>query len=137
MLLEHQRGRLQAEPHSRRHSGQPFFVSVVTVGELLHAAGRAPTAPARARRSAFVEAVVARFPLLPIDLPTARAHAHLRGELVEVGGRMAPLDLWLAAAALAHGLILVTGDVRDFRRVPGLEVESWLAAGGEGPATGG
>ena len=36
-----------------------------------------------------------------------------------------PHDLWLAAAALTHGLTLVTGNRREFDRVPGLIVEDW------------
>ncbi|MEX1112911.1 MAG: PIN domain-containing protein, partial [Patescibacteria group bacterium] len=80
----------------------------------------------RARRSAFVEAVLARFPLLSIDLPTARAHSQLWAELASTGKAVGPQDLWIAAACIAHGLTLVTANVREFQRVPGLEVESWL-----------
>lgn len=39
--------------------------------------------------------------------------------------RIGPHDLWLAAAALAHGLTLATGNLREFDRVPGLDVEAW------------
>lgn len=34
-------------------------------------------------------------------------------------------DSWLAATCLAHGLKLATENVREFRRVPGLEIEEW------------
>jgi tRNA(fMet)-specific endonuclease VapC len=34
-------------------------------------------------------------------------------------------DAWLAATCLAHGLTLVTGNVREFQRVHGLRVEEW------------
>jgi tRNA(fMet)-specific endonuclease VapC len=34
-------------------------------------------------------------------------------------------DLWLAASCVAHGLVMVTANVREFARVPGLQVQSW------------
>ena len=36
-------------------------------------------------------------------------------------------DLWIAAHALTAGLTLVTSNEREFRRVPGLQVENWAA----------
>jgi tRNA(fMet)-specific endonuclease VapC len=72
-----------------------------------------------------VEAVLERFPLLPIDLGTARAHAQIGAELAATGTLIGPHELWLAAAAIAHGLTFVTADVREFQRVAGLVVESW------------
>lgn len=107
---------------------EEFFVSVVTASELLHGVHRATSADVRARRSAFVEAVLSRFPLLAIDLPTARAHAQLWAELAPKGAMIGPHDLWIAAACVAHGLSLVTRNVREFERVPGLTTEVWLSS---------
>lgn len=41
------------------------------------------------------------------------------------GRIIGPHDLWLAATCLAHGLTMVTANIREFARVPGLDVESW------------
>ena len=79
----------------------------------------------RAKRSAFVEALLERFPLLPIDLAIARAHAQVWAELALAGKMIGPNDLWLAATSLAHGLTMVTANVREFACVPGLTVEVW------------
>jgi len=87
---------------------------------------RADSAVRRAHRSAFVEAVVDRFPILPLDLPTSRIHAEIGEHLATTGQLIGAHDLWLAAAALAHGLSFATANVRDFERVPGLDVEVWL-----------
>lgn len=105
-----------------------FFVSVVTASGLLHGVHRARSAGIRARRSAFVEAVLSRFPLLGIDLPTARAHAQLWADLASRGAMIGPHDLWIAAACVAHGLSLATGNAREFDRVPGLVTEVWLSS---------
>jgi tRNA(fMet)-specific endonuclease VapC len=66
-----------------------------------------------------------RFPLLPVDLVTARAHAQLRAALAAAGRMIGPHDLWLAATCLAYGCTMVTANVREFARVPGLAVEVW------------
>ncbi len=75
--------------------------------------------------TAFVEGVLERFPLLAVDLACARAHAQLQAELSRAGTLIGPHDLWLAATCVAHGLAMVTGNVRGFARVPGLEIEVW------------
>lgn len=127
VLIAYERGQVLLEPHLAGRSNDEFFLSVVTASELLHGVHRAKQSAQRARRSAWVEAVLERFPLLPIDLATARAHARVWAELAAAGRIIGPHDLWLAAACLAHGLVLVTANVREFERVPGLVVESWLA----------
>jgi tRNA(fMet)-specific endonuclease VapC len=72
-----------------------------------------------------VEAILERFPLLPVDLVSARVHARLWAELATQGRLIGPNDLWLAAQAVAHGLTVVTRNAREFERVPGLAVQFW------------
>jgi len=125
ILIEAERGRLDLEPHVARHGEEEAFLSVVTASELLHGVHRATLPDVRARRSAFVEGIIERFPLLSVDLACARAHAQLWAELRQAGALIGPHDLWLAATCVAHGLTMVTADVREFTRVPGLELEVW------------
>ena len=125
ILIEHERRRLDLGPHLARRREEAFFLSVVTVSELLHGVHRAVQPDVRAKRSAFVEALLERFPLLLIDLATARLHAQVRAELAAVGNVIGPNNLWLAATCMAHGLTIVTANVREFARVPGLGVEVW------------
>jgi tRNA(fMet)-specific endonuclease VapC len=128
ILIEAERGRLALEPHVERHRDEESFLSVITASELLHGVRRATRPDVRAKRSAFVEGILERFPLLAVDLACARAHARLWAELRSVGTIIGPHDLWLAASCLAHGLTMVTGNVREFERVPGLAVEVWSEA---------
>lgn len=127
VLIDHERGRLELESNLRGRESEEFFLSVVTASELLHGVHRARDGRIRARRSAWVEAVLERFPLLGVDLATARAHASLWADLASAGRLIGPHDLWLAASCLSNGLSLVTSNVREFERVPGLVVENWLA----------
>lgn len=125
ILIEHERGRLDLDANVGGRDADEFFLSVVTASELLHGVHRAPDARTRGRRSAFVETILERFPLLPVDLATARAHARMSADLAAAGSLIGPHDLWLAAACLAHGLSMATANTREFERVPGLTVENW------------
>jgi tRNA(fMet)-specific endonuclease VapC len=125
VLIEHERGRLDLGERLRGREDEEFFVSVVTASELLYGVHRALDAGVQARRAAWVEAVLERFPLLPVDLASARVHARIWAELARQGKPIGPNDLWLAAQALAHGLTMVTYNLRELERVPGLAIESW------------
>ncbi|MHB9150818.1 MAG: PIN domain-containing protein [Thermoleophilia bacterium] len=129
ILIEAERGRLDLEPHVARRPDDESFLSVITASELLHGVHRAAQPHQRARRSAFVEGILERFPLLPVDLATARAHAQVWAELARAGALIGPHDLWLAATCLAHGLTMITANIREFARVPGLQVETWSNRG--------
>jgi tRNA(fMet)-specific endonuclease VapC len=129
ILIEAERGRLELEPHVAQRQDEEFFLSVITASELLHGVHRAVQPEVRTKRAAFVEGILARFPLLPVDLATARAHAQVWAELMATGRMIGPHDLWLAATCIAHGLTIVTANVREFARVPGLKVEVWSRPG--------
>jgi tRNA(fMet)-specific endonuclease VapC len=125
VLIEQERGRLDVHRIVSGREDEEFFLSVITASELLHGVHRALDPGVRARRSAWVEAVLERLPLLSVDLASARAHAQLWAELAARGELVGPHDLWLAAQCVAHGLGLATVNVREFARVPGLVLERW------------
>lgn len=134
VLIEHERGRLDLASRVTGRGDEEIFLSVITASELLHGVHRAIDRTLRARRAAFVEAVLDEFPLLGVDLLTARTHARLWAELAEKGEPVGAHDLWLAATCVGRGLTLVTGNVREFRRVPGLALEDWSQPGTQGRA---
>lgn len=97
------------------------YISAITCSELLIGVHRANTPARRARRSAYVEALLARLPILALDATVARTHAQLLGALarnVTLGAH----DLMVGATALAHGFALLTANVADFGRMPGVVV---------------
>jgi tRNA(fMet)-specific endonuclease VapC len=98
------------------------LISVITASELLHGIHRATEDGIRTRRRAFVERVLARFEVIPIDLEIARVHAEVRARLQAVGEAVGVHDLWIAATALRHGLHVATTNAREFERVPDLSV---------------
>lgn len=62
-----------------------------------------------------------------LDLPAAAAehYGEIRAALQKKGAQIGPNDLWIAAHARAAGLVLVSNNEREFRRVAGLKVENW------------
>lgn len=99
-------------------------MSVITVSELLHGVHRA-TPKYKKRRSTTVERWIEEFPIIDIDLDVAREHSRLHSELKSSGQLIGTHDQWLAATCLTQNLTMVTANVREFSRVPGLIVENW------------
>ncbi len=125
VLIAAERGLLDVAAKIKDRGEEEFFISAITASELLHGVWRAEDAKIRARRSAFVEWVLENFPILPIGLPAARAHAQLWAALNSKGSPIGAHDLWLAASCVAFGHSIITRNAREFKRVPGLKVESW------------
>ena len=99
------------------------FTTAITAGELFYEATRRGTPSLAGRVRQLIATAVA---VLPFDLAAAEIYGAVRSELEQAGKRLDEPDLRIAAIVLAHDLTLVTGNVRHFRRVPGLTVENWL-----------
>jgi tRNA(fMet)-specific endonuclease VapC len=120
VLVDLERGVGSAEV-DQQIGEQDRAISVITVSELLHGVHRA-TGARRARRSAFVEHLLAGLRAIPITEPVARVHADIWAQLAEDGKVIGAHDLWIAATAIAHGLAVATRNRGEFQRVPGLRV---------------
>jgi len=125
ILIQAERGRLNVAQNLQDRLEDETFLSVITASELLHGVHRARDIQIRTRRSAWVEGILAKFPLLNVDLEVARAHARIAAELASQGTPIEIHDVWLAATCEVYDLTIVTANVRDFERVSGLRVEEW------------
>ena len=65
------------------------------------------------------------FTILPFDALAAFEYGEIRQYLQEKGTPIGPLDMLIAAHARSENMVLVTNNVREFERVPELEVENW------------
>jgi tRNA(fMet)-specific endonuclease VapC len=63
--------------------------------------------------------------VLPYDRQAAQATARVRANLKQRGRLIGAYDVLIAGTALAHELIVVTSNVREFNRVEGLKIEDW------------
>lgn len=96
-------------------------ISVITASELLHGVHRASPEHV-ARRRAFVEHILATIDPLPITPTIARVHAQIWADVEAGGTPVGAHDLWIAATAIAHGLAVMTANVREFSRIRGLTI---------------
>ena len=106
----------------KRHSGQ---LCTITLMELIYGAEKSASPE---RNLADVEGFAARLDVLPYDTQAAAHSGQLRAELARVGKPIGPYDQMIAGHARSLGLILVTNNLREFERVPGLRVEDWVNA---------
>lgn len=125
ILIESERGRLDLNKFVNGSGNEDFFISVVTVSELLHGVHRAVDQKVKIAREASVESMLHQFEILDIDQATARIHSKIWAKLEQAGEIIGQNDFWLAATCLAKGLTMVTANRKHFQRVPGLELEVW------------
>ena len=105
----------------KRHSGQ-MAISAVTFGELIYGAERS-SQPERNLND--IEGMIARLEVMPFDELAAAHFGQLRAELARAGTPIGPYDQMIAGHARALGLVLVTNNVDEFKRVLGLRIENW------------
>jgi predicted nucleic acid-binding protein len=114
---EMKRGPGEAHGFLRQHSDARACVTWTIAGEFAEGFGDI--------HHPACDAMLARFEILPMTLETAQHYAittrHLRRRKQLIGTN----DLWIAAAALAHGIPLVTRNAAHFNRVPGLSVVAY------------
>ena len=80
----------------------------------------------RARKLApMLDAFFSTIATLPFDEADAKAAAAIRASLKIMGQPIGAYDVLIAGAGLARGLVVVTSNVGEFKRVSGLQVEDW------------
>ena len=117
------RGKL---PHTlelmRKSDSRIFGIPTVVEGELRTGALKSDN-PQKNRQ--LLENFLAPFKSVPFDQASSVAYSEIRSALERKGSSIGPNDLLIAATAVANGATLVTGNVREFGRVEGLDVEDW------------
>ena len=97
-------------------------ISVVTVCELRFGASKS----ARAEQNhAALDKFLSPFEIALFDEPASKVYGEIRSSLEKKGRPIGPLDTLIAAHAVSRSAQLITNNVKEFSRVPGLELENW------------
>lgn len=105
-----------------RNSGR-MAISSITLAELAHGIEKSGNP---ARNLAVVEDFVSRLEVLPYDDRAAWQYGIIRAALEKQGTPIGVNDLHIAGHARSLGLIIVTNNLREFERIPGVSVENWV-----------
>ncbi len=109
---------------SKKTGNTEIAVSVITVMELAHGAARAESPARKVVREEFIRELVTAVPVHPITTSVALHAGHIDGENTARGNRVALSDLLIGVTALELGYGIATANLRDFQRIPGLDVIS-------------
>jgi tRNA(fMet)-specific endonuclease VapC len=99
-----------------------FCTSIVVAAELRFGVCRKHSI----RLATQVETVLEGINILPLEEPVDQHYGSIRAELTRLGQPIGQNDLFIAAHARALGLVLVTDNIGEFERVPGLVIENWI-----------
>ncbi len=100
------------------------YIAAITVSELLTGVHLSRTAAIRIQRSAFVEGIIAKIPVLDFNEEVARCYGELYAHLLKPRAKANTNvhDLQIAATCIAHGFAVLTSNVADYKKVPGLNI---------------
>ena len=104
----------------RRYQPKDFGVSAIVAHELYYGAYKGQRTTDNLAR---IEAL--RFEILAFDREDAHHAGQLRATLAASGTPIGPYDVLIAGQAIARGLTLITHNLREFERVPGLQLQDW------------
>ncbi len=119
-LVRHPRGTVARR--IAQEGEKSICTSILVAGELRYGAFKRGSE----RLTTQLEAILSRLEILPLEEPADQRYGELRAHLEKRGQLIGPNDMLIAAHALALGYVVVTDNVREFSRVPGLKVQNWL-----------
>ncbi len=105
-----------------QHAGQ-LCISSITLAELLHGVEKSRFVEQNLKN---VESFISRLEVLEYGYKAASHYGDIRADLERKGTSIGVNDLHIAGHARSEGLIIVTKNVREFERVPGLRLENWV-----------
>lgn len=99
-----------------------IVVCSIVRGELAYGAMKSQTPEASvAKQARFLKP----YKTLPFDDTAAHEYGRIRAYLENVGTPIGPYDMQIAAIAVVNDLIVVTHNIKEFSRIPGLKIEDW------------
>jgi tRNA(fMet)-specific endonuclease VapC len=98
-------------------------LSSITVAELYFGAEKSK---AKLKNQKIVEDFITTFEIIPFDELSCKEYAKIRTVLETSGVPIGPMDLLIGSISLTYNYILVTNNIKEFKRIKGLRLENWL-----------
>ncbi len=124
IFIDAENGRLDLNSLDTFSAYGDVYMVAITVSELLAGVHLAKTADIRIQRSAFVEGIISKIPVLGFTEEVARSYGELYAHFLKPRAKTNTNvhDLQIAATCIAHGFAVLTSNVADYKKVPGLNV---------------
>jgi len=114
-------------PEVRKHfeafAPGDIAISSITVAELQYGVEKSA---AREKNALALEAFLLPLEISSFDMDSAIAYGKIRAGLERQGTPIGGMDMLIAAQAIAQGFTLITHNLKEFKRVPGLKCETWV-----------
>ena len=104
-------------------AAEQLCISSITLGELQYGAEKSARPTENGIR---VQHFISRLQVLAFDGRAALHYGQLRAELERAGTPCGAYDMLIGAHARSEGLTIVTNNMREFTRMPGLRAENWV-----------
>lgn len=105
-----------------QHDPEEMCISAVTYAELMHGVEKSMAVQ---KNRIAIAMFLSPITVLDFHAQAAEEYGKIRAELERKGTPIGSMDLLIAGHARSEGLILVTNNTREFKRVEGLQVEDW------------
>ena len=124
VFIDAENGRLDLTKLDSLSTDSDVYLAAITVSELLMGVHLAKTTEIRVQRSVFVEGIIANIPVLEFDESVARCYGELYAHFLRPRCKITSNvhDLQIAATCITHGYSVLTSNVSDFKKVPGLNI---------------
>ena len=99
-------------------------ISSITLSELLYGAEKSQKID---KNLEAIEEFISHLDVLPYDAKASQHYGQIKAALEKKGEIIGENDIHIAAHAISQGLILVSNNLREFKRVPNLAFENWVS----------
>ena len=100
------------------------FTTAINISEIYFGAYRSKNQ--KKILAAYEDKVFPNVNILPFDTDSGKIYGRLKALLEKRGLSKSEPDLRIAAIAIQHNMILITGNKRHFMKIPGLNIEDWI-----------
>lgn len=108
--------------HLKQHNPEDICISSVTYAELCHGVEKSE---AKERNRIALTLLLSNINIMDFDSKAAEEYGRCRAFLESEGTPIGPLDMMIGSHAKSLNLIIVTNNVKEFKRIPDLTIENW------------